>query len=76
MKIFAASAAGLSLLASPLLAQTTPAASTTTTTTKTHTATHKQVRKARHHTVRCGCPAHHYSMHHKIVKKISTTTKS
>ena len=76
MKLFAIYAAGLSLLASPLLAQTTPSASATTSTTKTHTTTHKQVGKARHHTVRCGCPAHHYRMHHKIVKKTSTTTKS
>jgi hypothetical protein len=75
MKLFAAYAAGLSLLASPVLAQTTPSTNTTTTTTKTHTATHKQVRKARHHTVRCGCPAHHYKAH-KVVKKTVTTTKS
>jgi hypothetical protein len=78
MKLFAASIAGLALIASPAVAQTTnntSAAQTNvqaTTTTKHVHATNVPMRKhhgmrhhrMHHHAVRCGCPPSHMKGHH------------
>lgn len=81
MKIFVLSAATIAFAGSAALAQSTPPTATTehvTTKTvhvqKTTHPTGHHATKRRHHTLRCGCPAHQYRTHHKIAKKTTTTT--
>ena len=80
MKIFVLSAATIAFAGSAALAQSTPPTATTEHVTKTvhvqkttHPTGHHAT-KRRHHTLRCGCPAHQYRTHHKIAKKTTTTT--
>lgn len=85
MKLFAASIAGIALITSPVVAQSTNRTQGThiqaTTTTKHVHATNVPMRK--HHTVRkhhpmarCGCPPSHMKSHHVVKKTTTTTTKS
>ena len=89
MKLFAASIAGLDLIASPVLAQpdnTTSAQAThvKTTTKQVHATnvpvrkTHHHVTRKHHHAMRCGCPPRHMKAHHAhhVVKQTTRTTKT